>query len=294
MENNQCYIRSDEDTGNVIALEHINVCVPDQRLATLFYITGLGLTRDPYLVTSVNNMWINIGRNQFHLPTNAPLVLRGNIGLVIPDRKALLARLKSVKSALKETKFNFRADKNHVTATCPWGNKFKIHSPSKKFGDRIALGIAYIEFPVPKGSAKGICQFYREVLGTPTSLKYSKGVAAHVQVGHHQKLIFNETSKKIRPFDGHHIQIYVADFSGPYDKLLARKLISEESNQHQYRFENIIDLDNQKVLFTLDHEIRSLTHPLFARPLINRNPDQNNVQFGAGHENRSWALPFSR
>ena len=173
-------------------------------------------------------------------------------------------------------------------------NKFKIHSPSKKFGDRIALGIAYIEFPVPKGSAKGICQFYREVLGTPTSLKYSKGVAAHVQVGHHQKLIFNETSKKIRPFDGHHIQIYVADFSGPYDKLLARKLISEESNQHQYRFENIIDMDNQKVLFTIDHEIRSLTHPLFARPLINRNPDQNNVQFGARHENRSWALPFSR
>ncbi len=293
MERKQCYVRSAEDIGNVISLEHVNVCVPDQRLATLFYVTGLGLTRDPYLVTSVNNMWINIGRNQFHLPTNAPLVLRGKIGLVIPDRKALLARLKSVKSALKETKFSVRAETNYVTATCPWGNKFRIHSPSKKFGERIALGIAYIEFPVPRGSAKGICQFYREILGAPGTLKYSKGVAAHVQVGHHQELIFRETSGKINPFDGHHIQVYVADFSGPYNKLLTRRLISEESNQHQYRFKDIIDMENHGVLFTLEHEVRSLTHPLFARPLINRNPEQTNVHFGAGHENRSWAMPFS-
>ena len=31
--------------------------------------TGLGLTRDPYLMTSVTNMWVNVGRSQFHLPT---------------------------------------------------------------------------------------------------------------------------------------------------------------------------------------------------------------------------------
>ena len=30
---------------------------------------GLGLTRDPYLMTGVGNMWINVGRSQFHLPT---------------------------------------------------------------------------------------------------------------------------------------------------------------------------------------------------------------------------------
>ncbi|MBT5647620.1 MAG: hypothetical protein HOJ41_07100, partial [Rhodospirillaceae bacterium] len=62
---------------------------------------------------------------------------------------------------------------------------------------------------------------------------------------------------------------------------------------HQYRFEDITDLDTGEVLFTLDHEMRSLTHPLYARPLVNRNPDQTNGQFGAGHEHRSWALPYS-
>ncbi|MEC7489482.1 MAG: hypothetical protein VYA17_07830 [Pseudomonadota bacterium] len=282
--------RSDEDSGNVIALEHANVCIPDQRLATLFYVTGLGLTRDPYLVTSVNNMWINIGRNQFHLPTHEPQVLRGKIGIVIPDRKALLARLRSVKTLLKGTKFRFTVADSFVSATCPWGNSFRIHTPSKQFG-QMALGIAYIEFGVAPGNAAGISRFYRQILGAPAVVQKTKGVAAHVQVGHHQELIFRETTGRITPFDGHHIQIYVADFSGPYNGLREHNLISEESNQHQYRFKDIIDLETGKLLFSLDHEIRSLTHPLFARPLVNRNPNQTNRDFGAGHENQSWALP---
>ena len=44
--------RSAEDLGNSIHLEHVNVQVPDQRAATLFYVAGLGLTRDPYLMVS--------------------------------------------------------------------------------------------------------------------------------------------------------------------------------------------------------------------------------------------------
>ncbi|MGB0632131.1 MAG: hypothetical protein ACPGRZ_15685 [Alphaproteobacteria bacterium] len=292
MAKNGRYDRRQEDIGNVVALEHVNVCIPDQRLATLFYISGLGLTRDPYLVTSVTNMWVNAGRTQFHLPTRDPLVVRGVVGLVMPDRKGLLKRLATVKPALKGTKFSFRAEKGSVTATCPWGNRFRIHTPSKRFG-RTALGIVYVEFDVPKGNAAGIARFYREIVGAPSRVTGTGGTAARIQVGDNQELIFRETGKKIPAFDGHHIQIYIADFSGPYEKLLERGLISEESNQHQYRFEDIVDPDTGKVLFTLDHEMRSLTHPLFARPLINRNPDQTNAAFGAGHEARSWALPYS-
>ena len=44
------YDRSAEDLGNIVLLDHVNVRVPDQRPATLFYIAGLGLTRDPYLL----------------------------------------------------------------------------------------------------------------------------------------------------------------------------------------------------------------------------------------------------
>ena len=63
------YDRTTQDVGNIVALEHVNVKVPDQQIATLFYVVGLGLTRDPYLMTGLENMWINMGQQQFHLPT---------------------------------------------------------------------------------------------------------------------------------------------------------------------------------------------------------------------------------
>src|SRR5882757_11176055 len=95
--------RAAENLGNSIHLEHVNVQVPDQRLAQLFYAVGLGLTRDPYLMVSDTNMWINAGRSQFHLPTGEPQVLRGHTGIVIAGREALLARLASVRGKLDGT-----------------------------------------------------------------------------------------------------------------------------------------------------------------------------------------------
>ena len=38
---------SEEDIGNIVSLEHVNVPIPDQSLATLFYVVGMGFTRDP-------------------------------------------------------------------------------------------------------------------------------------------------------------------------------------------------------------------------------------------------------
>ncbi len=43
----QTFDRTAEDLGNSIHLEHVNLQIPDQRLATLFYAAGLGLTRTP-------------------------------------------------------------------------------------------------------------------------------------------------------------------------------------------------------------------------------------------------------
>ena len=103
----QQFDRAAEDLGNSIHLEHVNVTVPDQHLATLFYVAGLGLTRDPYLMVSDTNMWVNVGRSQFHLPSGTPQVLRGHTGIVISGREALLHRLASVAKKLEGTKFTF-------------------------------------------------------------------------------------------------------------------------------------------------------------------------------------------
>src|SRR5258708_3811187 len=112
----QSYNRAAEDLGNVIHFEHVNVQISDQRLATLFYVAGLGLTRDPYLNVSDNNMWINVGRSQFHLPTGTPQVLRGHTGIVITGREALLERLASVRKKLDGTCFAFSESNDFVEA----------------------------------------------------------------------------------------------------------------------------------------------------------------------------------
>src|SRR5262245_28817645 len=162
--------RSAEDIGNVVSLEHVNTRIPDQRLATLFYMSGLGLTRDPYLMTGVDNMWANVGRSQFHLPTGEPQVVRGVVGLVLPEREALLKRLAAVKKPLEGTRFSCQEHDGYVEAVCPWGNRIRCHEPSPgpapRFG-RMALGLPYVELAVPVGTAAAIARFYREVLATP-------------------------------------------------------------------------------------------------------------------------------
>src|ERR1700744_2267201 len=154
--------RSGEDLGNIVALEHVNVTVPDQGLSTLYYMSALGLTRDPYMMTSTDNMWVNVGKSQFHLPTGKPQVLRGKIGLMIPDREALMMRLDRMKKPLGETKYSFTEYADRVETTCPWGNKIVAHDPPPGNYDGMVLGMPYVEFDVPKGTAQGIADFYRE------------------------------------------------------------------------------------------------------------------------------------
>lgn len=284
------YDRAEEDLGNIVALEHVNVQIPDQRLATLFYVTGLGLTRDPYLMTSTDNMWINIGRSQFHLPTGKPQVLRGHVGIVVPDREALLHRLTGMRRPLADTQFAFREQNSCVETVSPWGNRIRCHEPDPRFGP-ITLGMPYVEFEVEPDSAGGIARFYSEMLGAQAAeVEDENGRHARISVGAGQDLIFRETGKPVPAYDGHHIQIYIADFSGPHRRLQEKGLITEESDQHQYRFTEITDLDTGKPLFAVEHEIRSMRHPLYARPLVNRNPAQTNRNYAPGHDAWTWSM----
>lgn len=287
------YNRKAEDLGNLIGLEHVNVTTPDQRLATLFYIIGMGFTRDPYLVTGVVNMWVNIGRSQFHLPVGDPQIVRGRVGLVVPDLDSLAQSLDQVRGELDGTRFSFTRENAYIDVTCPWGNAIRCHAPDARYGP-ILLGMPYVEFDVPEGTAEGIERFYSEILEAHTELADRDGApAAHVSAGYGQSLIFRETDAPLPDYDGHHLQVYVVNFSRPHEKLKERGLISEESNQYQYRFLDIVDPAGGDKLYTLEHEIRSMTHPLFGRQPINRNPAQTNNAFAPGYEDRPWAMPYS-
>ena len=158
--------RTVEDLGNVIHLEHVNLTVPDQLMATRFYVSALGLTRDPYMMTGVDNMWVNAGRTQFHLPHGAAQRFRGTIGVVIPGRQALLDRLRDAAAPLRGTAFAFDEHRDHVEVRCPWGNRLRCFEPDPaRFGSTM-LGIVALELDIPSGCSEGVARFYREVFAT--------------------------------------------------------------------------------------------------------------------------------
>ncbi|HTC10294.1 MAG TPA: hypothetical protein VK726_16115 [Acetobacteraceae bacterium] len=284
--------RAAEDLGNIVELGHVNVTVPDQTHAVGFYIMGLGLTRDPYLMAGLENMWVNVGRGQFHLPSRSPQVVRGTTALVMPDRAALLKRLSYAQKYLKGTKFKFHETNDAVETVCPWGNRIRVHEPDPARFGQMRVGMPYVEFSVPeKANLSAIARFYREILGGIAGVATDeRGEYAWASMSAESKVMYRHTKKKLPDYDGHHIQITLADFSGPHKKLLERGLISEESDQHQYRFLDIVDVDTNKPIFRIEHETRSMRHPMFNRVFVNRNPDMTNRNFVPGYEVGVWAL----
>lgn len=280
---------TEEDVGNIVSLEHVNIQVPDQVIATLFYVVGLGLTRDPYLNVGLGNMWANVGEQQFHLPTRAAQKISGYLDLVMPDLQALRKRLSSVQTSLKDTQFSWFDNDDHVAVTCPWGNRFRCYESGPAFGE-MAQGLAAVEFTVPEGTAAAIAGFYRNVLEAPADVETDSAHAvAHIKIGRNQSLCFRESKESIAPYDGHHIAIYVANFSRAYHFLKSRHLISEDVRNHQFRFQSIIEPDSDRSVFLLEHEVRSLHHPMFNRHFVNRDPAQSQRNYRRG---RDAFIPF--
>jgi len=284
------YDRAAQTVGNIVHLEHFNVVIPDQRLATLFYVVGLGGTRDPYLFPGLENMWVNFGRTQCHLPSRAvpprAEVVRGTVGLVVPNLEDLEKRLAHAGSEMKrvvpeaQTQFSWTRKGDVVETTCPWGNRIRCHAPAPEFG-RLDMGIVYVDFDVPPGTADGIARFYGEVMRAPSSA--TKGRAS-VAIGRNQRLYFTETKAKLLEYDNHHIQVYIADFSAPYEWLRERDLITMETDANEWRFQWITDPRDGKRLFQIEHEVRSMKHHLFNRPLVNRNHGITNMTYQYGQD----------
>ena len=268
--------RKTEDIGNILALEHVNLRVPDQALATFFYVTGLGLTRDPYVDFGPFNVWINAGQQQFHLPTGDAQVLSGEITLAIPDLADLCDRLQRIQGRLKGSQFSFKPNAKDVLVTCPWGNQIRCVQATGP----MTLGIPSVQLLTEKTKLPGIARFYEQIFRVPVTLKANQ---LDVIVGTGQTLQF-KAAKKFPAYDGHHIAIYTADFSGPYDLIRKAGQIMEESDQHQYRFLNIFDPASGEVLYELEHEVRSLYHPMFNRSLTNRNASQTFSRYQKGRD----------
>src|SRR5574341_858867 len=69
----------------------------DRTTQDVVNIVGLGATRDPCLFPGLENIWLNFGRTQVHMPSRAvpPKAerLRGTAGFVVPSLDELKKRL---------------------------------------------------------------------------------------------------------------------------------------------------------------------------------------------------------
>src|SRR5206468_271008 len=81
---------------------------------------------------------------------------------------------------LEGTSFAFSERNDHVEAICPWGNRVRCYEPDATRFGRITLGIPYVEFDVPAGTAKAICAFYPAIMGMHAEFLNGDGAVARV------------------------------------------------------------------------------------------------------------------
>jgi hypothetical protein len=210
---------------------------------------------------------------------------------VVPDLDAVMKRCARVQGDLRTTHFAFDRAGDHLELTCPWGNRFCVHAPdARRFGP-VALGLAYVEFDVAStASLAGIAAFYSRIVEALAGVaRDDRGDYAWVSAGLHGRFVFRQVAQP-RRFDGYHVQVTLANFSTVHRRLLERSLVTQENDQHQYRFQDIVDPDSGEVLHTVEHEVRSMRHPLYGRPLVNR-AGLDNRSYVHGREALSWGLP---
>ena len=263
--------RSDaRELGNFIHLEHVNLRVPDHTLATLFFIEGLGLTRDPMRMVSVRNMWVNVGKQQLHLPIGEALPFAGEIGLTVPDLHEVQQALKRIAPQFIGTAFGCREDGKTLLTHSPWGHCIRVHPMGELSGD-LPQALPYVSFHVAAGSAAGIAAFYQDLLGVPARLrKIGKLQKASVNIGVNQQFHFVEKRDFAKVQHPNHVAVYLTRYQAVYAELKRRRLLMEPDRNEQFRFARMIDPQNGEELFEFEHEMRSLYHPDFLKPLINR------------------------
>eukprot|EP01089_Gocevia_fonbrunei_P002381 TRINITY_DN12354_c0_g1_i1.p1 TRINITY_DN12354_c0_g1~~TRINITY_DN12354_c0_g1_i1.p1 ORF type:complete len:316 (+),score=41.48 TRINITY_DN12354_c0_g1_i1:34-981(+) len=301
-----------DDVGGIVHLEHINITVPDQLLASLFYAEGLGFTRDPKTRFG-GTMWINVGDTQIHLPTQPKnsQQLCGHIGIVTPSLSELSSRLEKIKTRFQDTKFAFAPHStplsqfeysyavqpkttsdsvDWIEVKCPWGEltirfyERQIYFDKSGLPENKSLRLVYVEENCNPGTAERIVKFYKDKFNANGSVStVGSRKMARIQVGGHQELLFREAETPVPEFQGHHICIYISDFSGTYKKFKDSDLLykhntfddkyetlSEALTNHQFRICDFKNDDDEELLHRLEHEVRSLVHPYYMRPLVNR------------------------
>jgi len=291
------------DAG-LLWLEHVNIVVGDRSAAERFYFEdGLGCGRDPAKPGgegTSGTMWANLGRQQFHLAEEAAddprQVVRGAIGLCLPDCAAAAARLAALPKEDGVAVAVHAPDR--FTATCPTGNVFHCYEaggaapapdggyPTKMAalhraddgygGSSLAVGggpgIRYLHFLVDDGFAAA--HAYADEFGTPVT-GGDGACAAPCGLGPVHLLFETAPPDAVAAErqEGVHLCVYVDDFATRYDRLRPHVF----TNPRFKHLDTCDTLDEARASRTfrfafpevpnLEHETRDLTHVQFLKQI---------------------------
>ena len=262
----------------IVSMEHVNVTMPDQGLAALFYVSAMGFTRDPYVDFDDWNMWINVGREQFHTPKGDPQVFRGEIGIRVPCLEDLERRLSRLSQRFEGSRFSSVKSESAIRVTCPWGNRLACHEAR---AGEYPMGIESIGIQVPETSMAAIAHTYESLLGTQVRRKEKR---IEVPAGPDQTLVFEASDEPPLPYDGHHLAIYIDNFEQAFSRFESEDLINAQMPPHEFRFVDFRGAGSKEAVWQLEHEVRSLNHPMFGRDLVNRNPANTLFNYTRGRE----------
>lgn len=150
------------------------------------------------------------------------------------------------------------------------------------------LGIDYVEFNVKRSNDDvilKIAQFYEYAMDAAVSMVHDgSNRVAIIGIGSvspdgrpSQCLLYREIDEETPPYDGHHVALYVGksaqDFYETYKQIEQAGIVwvnprftdkattlSGAKKWNQFRFKDILDLKTGKVIYTLEHEVRSVEH----------------------------------
>ena len=131
--------------------------------------------------------------------------------------------------------------------TCPWGNHIRCYEPGAAFGT-MRLGMPYVSLQRPGGDGGGHCGVLPVIPGHAGCARRGRRQGCGTRIGGHRTVarLSRDGSSRNRISTAITFAIYLADFSGPYSRLRDAGLVSEESNQHQYRFLDIVDPETRQ------------------------------------------------
>jgi len=266
----------DPEVGGILHLEHVNFTVPGQDLITAFFINGLGLTRDPYKRVDETNFGVNVGQQQFHLPSGGETApFPGCVHLVSPDRDMIVMRLRRLEQMgrFEGTPFDLEEAPDALDIVTPYGPRLRIVPPGDAYPK--LLGIHRVDLPIPPGSAEGCAAFYREMHGAPALVRaVDARTAAVVTMGPYQQVVFYEDQPDSFDFDyrSFHIAFYITHFNAIGARLEAAGAVKGKLGTKMFFTTKVFDPGNGETLFRLENEVRSVSHPDFMRQLVNRWP----------------------